>query len=181
MDQQRIRRDSSVAAPAVAWLRSQREFVLCQEAPMVVLRHFVASDIPILQKYCYQDLKDQEIQEMMVQWDRKEYEGKYFELFAVTAGQAVVGSISLYEHTKSIVSLGPEIFVEYRRRGYASAALREALQIAKNRGYQIVRDRVRTNNTASIALHEKLGFETDGHEYENQKGDSVFLFIKLLR
>ena len=45
---------------------------------MVVLRNFTASDIPILQKYCYKDLKDQEIQEMVDQWDRKEYEGKYF-------------------------------------------------------------------------------------------------------
>lgn len=152
-----------------------------KESSMIVLRNFMARDIPTLQKYRYQDWKDQKIREMMGQWNEKKHEGKYFEMFAITDGQTLVGSISLYEHTKSIVSLGPEIFVEYRRRGYASAALREALQIAKNRGYQIVRDRVRTNNTASIALHEKLGFETDGHEYENQKGDSVFLFIKLLR
>lgn len=147
---------------------------------MIVLRHFTASDIPILQKYRCQNWNVQEIQEMMEQWNRKEYEGKYFEMFAVTAGQTVVGSISLYEHTKSIVSLGLEIFLEYRRRGYASAAVREALQIAKNRGYQIVRDRVRTNNTASIALHQKLGFETDGHEYENPKGDKMHLFLKPL-
>lgn len=84
---------------------------------MVVLRNFTASDIPILQKYCYKDLKDQEIQEMVDQWDRKEYEGKYFELFAVTAGQAVVGSISLYQHTKSVVSFGLEIFMQYPAEG----------------------------------------------------------------
>lgn len=147
---------------------------------MVVLRNFTASDIPILQKYCYKDLKDQEIQEMVDQWDRKEYEGKYFELFAVTAGQAVVGSISLYQHTKSVVSFGLEIFMEYRRRGYASAAVREAFQIAGNKGYQMALDQVRTNHTASIALHQKLGFETDGYEYKNQKGNSVYLFLRPL-
>lgn len=147
---------------------------------MIVLRHFTASDIPILQKYRCPNWNIQEIQEMMEQWNRKEYEGKYFEMFAVTAGQGVVGSISLYEHTKSVVSLGPEIFLEYRRRGYALAAVREAFQIAKSKGYQIILDQVGTNNTESIALHQKLGFETDSYEYKNRKDSSVFLFLKLL-
>lgn len=147
---------------------------------MIVLRNFAGSDIPTLQKHRYQDLKAREIQEMIDQWNQKEHEGKYFEMFAVTDGQTLVGSISLYQHTKSVVSLGSEIFMEYRRRGYASAAIRQAFQIAKNKGYRIVLDQVRTNNTASIALHEKLGFEADGYEYKNQKGSSVYLFLKLL-
>ena len=148
---------------------------------MIVLRNFLARDIPILQKYRYPDLTGQEIQKMIKQWGQKEYEGKYFELFAVTDGQTLVGSISLYQHTKSIVSFGPEIFTEYRRRGYASAAIREAFQIAKDKGYRIVLDQVRTDNTASIALHRKLGFETDAYEYKNKKGNGVYLFLKLLQ
>lgn len=147
---------------------------------MIVLRNFMARDIPTLQKYRYQDWKDQKIREMMGQWNEKKHEGKYFEMFAITDGQTLVGSISLYEHTKSIVSLGLEIFMEHRRKGYASAAVREALQIAKNKGYQIVLNQVGTNNMESIALHQKLGFETDRYEYKNQKGNSVYLFLKLL-
>ena len=148
---------------------------------MIVLRNFLARDIPILQKYRYPDLTGQEIHEMMEQWNQKEYEGKYFEMFAIMDGETCVGSLSLYQHTQSVVSFGPEIFTEYRRRGYASAAIREAFQIAKHRGYGVVLDRVRTNNTASIALHKRLGFETDAYEYKNKKGNSVYLFLKLLQ
>lgn len=148
---------------------------------MIVLRDFISSDIPALQKHCYPDLTGQEIQKMMEQWNQEEYAGKYFKLFAVTDGQTLAGSISLYQHTKSIVSFGPEIFTEYRRRGYASAAIREAFPIAKDKGYRIVLDQVRSDNTASIALHQKLGFETDACEYKNKKGNRVYLFLKLLQ
>lgn len=147
---------------------------------MIILRDFTVSDIPVLKKYRYADRTDQEIQVMMDQWDQKEYKGKYFEMFAIMDGETCVGSLSLYQHTQSVVSFGPEIFMEYRRRGYASAAVREAFQIAKSKGYGIVLDRVRTDNPASMALHQKLGFETDAYEYQNKKGNGVFLFIKLL-
>lgn len=147
---------------------------------MIGLRNFSAEDIPLLQKYRYPDLTEREIREMMDRWGRKEYEGKYFEQFAVADGRMLVGSISLYQHTRSVVSFGLEIFVEYRRRGYASAAVGEAFQIAKSRGFGVVLDQVRADHTGSVALHEKLGFESDGYQYINQKGNGVYLFLKLL-
>ena len=45
---------------------------------------------------------------------------------------------------------------------------------------RILLDQVRRDNAASIRLHEKLGFETDGYGYRNQKGREVVLYLKPL-
>lgn len=55
-----------------------------------------------------------------------------------------------------------------------------AMEVAKNKGYKLVSQQIRVNNTASIALHNKLGFETDGYTYKNKKDNDVHIFIKLL-
>lgn len=39
---------------------------------------------------------------------------------------------------------------------------------------------IRADNVASIALHNSLGFETDGYVYTNKKGNEVLIYIKVL-
>ena len=51
---------------------------------------------------------------------------------------------------------------------------------AKTMGYKVVSQQIGRNNTASIALHEKLGFETDEYIYRNKKGNEVLIYIKPL-
>ena len=85
--------------------------------------------------------------------------------------------VSLYQHTKNIISCGPEVFEEYRKRGYGSLAVCKALDIAKNMGYKIAVAQIKKDNLASIMLHEKLGFEKD-HEYINKRGNTVCFYIK---
>ena len=121
-----------------------------------------------------------EIKELLAKWQEKKFKDKYFEMFAVIKDKEIVGMISLYQHSKNVISCGPEIFASYRKQGIAGEAMLLAMEIAKNKGYKLVSQQIRVNNTASIALHNKLGFETNGYTYKNKKGNDVQIYIKLL-
>ncbi|WP_081373827.1 GNAT family N-acetyltransferase [Butyrivibrio fibrisolvens] len=56
----------------------------------------------------------------------------------------------------------------------------DLLKYASEKGYHIMLNQVRKDNLASMRLHEKLGFESDGYSYRNQKNKEVFLYLKLL-
>ena len=88
------------------------------------------------------------------------FQGKYFEMFAVLNEETIVGSISLFQHSRSVASIGVEIYESYRRSGFAFEAMLLLMEHAKNLGYKIIQDQVRTDNAASIRLHEKLSFES---------------------
>ena len=122
----------------------------------------------------------EDVLSLIHEWKTKSYNGKYFEMFAVMNDADVVGSISLFEHTPSVASIGVEIFANHRRKGYAADAMRLLLKYAMEKGYRIIQQQIRTNNAASLSLHEKLGFETDGYVYVNQKGHDVLLYLKVL-
>ena len=55
--------------------------------------------------------------------------------------------------------------------------MRLIMNHARNLGYQIIQDQVRTDNLASIALHNSLKFETDGHVFKNANGKDVLLYL----
>ena len=78
------------------------------------------------------------------------------------------------------MSLGIEIFSEERGKGIASNAMPLPLERARETGYRAVLDQVRTDNTASLRLHEAFGFETDGYVYRNKRDWEVVLYLKLL-
>ena len=145
---------------------------------MICLRHFIAEDIPALQKV-YPDMTEQEVRDMLQQWHEMKYNGRYFEMFAVLSGSEVVGEISLYEHSKSAVSIGPTIYEPYRQKGYGKEAVKLAICRAREKGFRIIIQQVRTDNAASIALHNSLGFEIDGHGYiyMNRKEQPCYLFL----
>ena len=113
----------------------------------------------------------------MIAWFDKN--GETNGLFTIVEDNTVVGMVSLYQHTQNIISCGPEVFAEYRRLGYGTQAVLQALKIAKDMGYKIAVAQVRKDNFESIRLHEKLGFEMD-HEYVNKRGNEVCFFIKAL-
>lgn len=147
---------------------------------MVSLRHFEYADAAALRKAGYGDLSAEQLRDMVDAWNRLEYHGRYFEMFAVVHDDQIVGMISLYQHSDSVVSIGPEIFPAFQRRGFAKEAMRLALETAKKKGCRIAAQQVRSDNQPSIALHKSLGFETDAYGYINKKGDEVFLFLKAL-
>ncbi len=101
-------------------------------------------------------------------------------MFAIVKEDTIVGTISLLQQSQNIVSCGLEVFSDYRRQGLGKEAMALVLEIAKNKGYKIVCDQVRRDNTASIALHRALGFESTEYVYINQKGKEVFVFLLCL-
>ena len=146
---------------------------------MICLRHFIAEDIPALQKV-YPDMTEQEVRDMLQQWHEMKYNGRYFEMFAVISGGQIVGSVSLRKQSRSIVSAGIDILDSERGKGLGSEAFSLLIQHASGNGYRIILDQVRKDNTSSIRLHEKLGFESDGYVYRNQKDHEVVLYLKVL-
>ena len=147
---------------------------------MIILRNFLDGDVTIFQGKHNQHLSVDQIKDLFRQWNKKEYEDKYFEMFAIVKDEDIVGRISLYQHSENVISCGPEIFEGYCRQGYAKEAMLLAMDIAKSKGYKVVMQQIRTDNVASVALHNSLGFETDGYVYRNKKGNEVFIYIKVL-
>ena len=147
---------------------------------MITLRNFMKTDALHLQKSSYSILSIKEIEDLVCEWNQKQVNHKYFEMFAVVVDETIVGMISLYQHSTEVVSIGPEIFKEYRQKGLAKEAMICACEIAKEKGYKIVSQQIRTNNIASIALHSSLGFETNGLTYTNAKGNQIAIYLKCL-
>ncbi len=78
---------------------------------------------------------------------------------------------------ESITDSGFEIKIP---KGFAFDAMVQMLEYAAKKGYKIILDQVRKDNLASIRLHKKLGFESDGYVYLNEKNIDVLLYLKLL-
>lgn len=147
---------------------------------MVSLRNFCMEDSVVLHQQNRFQMSLDVIQKMIAEWNTRLFDNRYFEMFAVINENEIVGTLSLYEHSPSVVSIGPEIFTEYRRCGFALQAMETAIAIAKAKGYKIVSQQIRTNNIASLGLHAKLGFETDDYVYKNRRGSDVLIFLKSL-
>jgi len=128
----------------------------------------------------YSNVSVEQLEDLICQWNEKQVKGRYFEMFAVLWDGRIVGMVSLYQHSSEVISVGPEIFCDYRRRGFAKEAMLQALSIAKEKGFKIVSQQIRTDNVASIALHSSLGFETNGLVYTNSKGNEVAVYLKSL-
>ena len=146
----------------------------------MMIRNFQNTDAGAIRAIRYPHLSEREIQYLIAEWNQKQFNGRYFEMFAIISGEAIVGSISLYQQSTEVISIGPEIFEPYRREGYAKKAMAHACQLAKQKGYKIVSQQIRIDNDASIALHTSLGFETNGLIYTNAKGNQVAVFLKSL-
>lgn len=119
------------------------------------------------------------IDKMLVESLAKRHEGKYFELFAVMNDKVCVGFVSLYETAPGVISCGPEIKPQHRQQGYGYSAVRIALERANLMGYTKAIAQIRQDNTASIALHQKLGF-AQCRSFLNRHGHAVFEFQKPL-
>lgn len=147
---------------------------------MILLRNFKKEDASELQEYVYSDLSTEQVEALICEWYKKQFNGKYFEMYAIVSDEKIVGTISLYQHSSEVISIGPEIFCEYRRKGFAKEAMICACQMAKEKGFKIVSQQIRTNNAASIALHCSLGFETNELVFTNTKGNQVYIYLKCL-
>ena len=145
---------------------------------MLTLRKFEVMDTEIIASRLNLDLDG--AKNLINEWNTRIFNGNYFEMFAIINNDTVVGMISMYEHSKSVISIGPEIFEEYRRQGFAKYAMEKVISIAQRKQYAIVLQHVRINNEASIKLHESLNFEKDNSIYKNKKGNDIYLYLKCI-
>ena len=149
------------------------------EHPMISLRPVRNNDKSILKDTSYAEMTAEATEKMLADALAKSHAGKYFELFAVMDDKACVGFVSLYETAPGEISCGPEIKPQHRRRGYGYLAVRIALERANLMGYTKAIAQIRQDNTASIALHQKLGF-AQCRSFLNRHDHSVFEFQKPL-
>ena len=146
---------------------------------MILLRHFIPEDYSVIQKYQYPELDKADILKMISDWNTFCYHNQYFERFAIELNGTAIGSISLYQQGIDVISTGIEIFMPYRKCGYALESMELILKYARQKGYRKIINQVRQDNTASIELHKKLGYFIDREEI-NSKGHKVYIFIKIL-
>ncbi len=131
----------------------------------------------LMSKY---EMSDSDADTLISESNVELHNSKFFKMFIVSNKEAYIGTISLYEHSASVISIGPEIFDKYKRQGYAVQAMKAAMKAAKIKGYKVVFQQIRTDNTASIKLHTKLGFETDKYDYVNKNNHTVNIYLKSL-
>ena len=146
---------------------------------MISLRPIEYVDAPVLDGSEYGAMSADERLEMITSSLAKSHDGLYFEFFIVTADDAVVGFMNVCAHSKHIISVGPEIKPEYKRRGYAYEAEKIVLEMMKQKGFTIATATVLSDNVGSNALQKKLGFEVD-RTYINKHGHEAFAYIKAL-
>lgn len=125
-------------------------------------------------------MSHEDLRALIETWNQKTYKENYFEMFAVEENGTIVGQASLYGRSEHIVSCGLELYSACRGKGYGTAAYRELLSLAKQKGFSIAVAQVRADNAASIALNKKMGFEAEDYTYINKKGNPIYYFIKTL-
>lgn len=149
---------------------------------MIKLRQFTISDIDFILnnwstteriKGCYFPSDVKKLTKIINEWAARIYQGKYFEQFAILDNECIVGMISLYEFNASFVSTGVIIDKKYYRNGYAVQALNLIKEVAKRKGYKQLISTCRTDNYASIKLHEKCKFNNRGKSI-NKKGNEIY-------
>lgn len=143
------------------------------------LRHFNENDYLELTKYYMPNLKEEQFKQIIREWNLLKHKNKFFEIFAIVENRQIVGMISLYQHTSTVVSEGVEIFKPFRNKGLATKSILLIQNIAKFYGYKVITAQVARKNIASIKLHKKLEVEIY-HEFISLKENRQLLFIKTL-
>ena len=143
------------------------------------LKAITHCDQGIFDKTEYQGLTKKKRIELISRSIEKSYENKYFEFFLLQNDSDIVGLMNFKAHSDTVISVAPEIKEEFRGKGFATAGLKLAYNLAKEKGFKIAIADIREDNLPSIKLHEKLGFEYM-RTYKNLKGTTLRLYLKLL-
>lgn len=138
---------------------------------MITLRPYTPDDWAVLVHHQYPAMSEADAKKLISDFNTGTYDGRRFQMLAIASGGVLVGYVSLLEQEKGVASEGVEVYPPYRRRGYAFAAICQLL--TQTQAYHTVTAQIRKDNTASLALHEKLGFRITG-EFINRRGNPVY-------
>ena len=115
-------------------------------------------DIEVLNLTEYKNLSIESKKELVQDSIKGICRGDFFRFYLIKNGKEIVGVLNVCGHGKDNVSVAPEIFEMYRKKGFATKSLNLAYAIAKENGFDTVIAGIRKENIASQKLHEKLGF-----------------------
>lgn len=146
----------------------------------IKLRKFNSGDAYLLQKHQFQKMRIKDIEDMIALWNKNSYDGRYCEVFASEYDGTLAGWFSMAALPNGRISIGPTVFEPYRRKGIACTVMKDLLDTAKKNGYSYAEAQIRPNNTASIKLHEKLGY-IKGKKIINRNLNEVFVYTKELK
>ena len=146
---------------------------------MIVLRPFSPGDWPVLSQYQYPGISQDDAINLIAEFNAPTYQGKFQKFYAVENETQIVGYVSIIEQSDGVVSVGAEIYLPFRRQGFAYGAIMQLFDLSKSMGYHTASGQVRQDNTASLALCRKLGFSTVGDAISS-RGKPVYNLIKLI-
>ena len=115
-------------------------------------------DIEVLNLTEYKNLSIESKKELVQDSIKGICRGDFFRFYLIKNGKEIVGVLNVCGHGKDNVSVAPEIFENFRRKGLAIKSLSMAYAIAKENGFDTVIAGIRKENIASQKLHKKLGF-----------------------
>ena len=102
---------------------------------MISLRKFNHDDAESVRRNLYPDMTLQAVLELIDEWNTCVYHERYFEAFAICSDDRLVGYVSLFEHSDSIVSFGAEVFTDELRKGYAFEGIVRPLTKSSRRSF----------------------------------------------
>lgn len=141
----------------------------------ISLRKFTADDAETLKIYEFKNMSTDKIRLLISDWNKNEFNGRYCEVFAAEYGGKTAGWFSMAELPNGKISIGPTVFEPYRCNGIAYNVMKNLLSAAKSKGYSYAQAQIRLNNTASIKLHEKLGYTKKG-TIINRNHNEVYIY-----
>jgi RimJ/RimL family protein N-acetyltransferase len=91
--------------------------------------------------------------------------------------EAVVGRAGFHgpPNDRGMVEIGYSTVPEYRRRGYARAAVGQLIGYAAQHGARVVRASVRPDNVGSLAVIRAYGFRHVGEQWDEEDGRELVL------
>ena len=117
--------------------------------------------------------------ELIAEWNRGEARETRFEMLLIERNGQPAGLLSLLERGRD-ASLGISVHPTMQRQGIGAEAVRQAAEFAQSVGWDSLVSECRADNAASIALHEKCGFEQTGSRV-NRKGNRVIVWRLTLK
>ena len=95
-------------------------------------------DIEVLNLTEYKNLSIESKKELVQDSIKGICKGDFFRFYLIKNGKEIVGVLNMCGHGKDKVSVAPEIFEMYRKKGFATKSLNLAYAIVKENGFDTV-------------------------------------------
>ena len=127
---------------------------------MAILNHEIHSGVN-----CFRTIQMSE--QDQEKWWRGREDGRHPAWVATIEGDVVGWSSitrwSAYEAYDATVEISIWIRPDAQRRGIGRSLFQTTIDYARQANFRVILSRIESENTASLKLHEKFGFQTVGH------------------